>query len=97
MPKDKRKIYKAVRKNLDGVDCLVVKFKNLRPLDIRELRNEVNLLTTDFFVQEEPQYVQQPRDASYTITFPEKQVHFDDKESSSILKNGTKTRSKASR
>ena len=98
MPKDKRKIYKAVRKNLDGVDCLVIKLKNLRPIDVRELRNELNLLTTDFFTQEEPQYIQQPRDASYTISFPEKQVHFEEKESSSILKqNGQKARCKTSR
>ena len=49
MPKDKRKIYKAVKKSIDGHDYLVVKIKNLRPLDIRELRTEINILTTDFF------------------------------------------------
>ncbi len=49
MPKDKRKVYKAVKKNVDGKDCLLIKFKNLRPIDIRELRNEINILTTDFF------------------------------------------------
>ena len=47
MAKDKRKIYKAVKKNVDGKDCLLIKFKNLRPIDIRELRNEINILTTD--------------------------------------------------
>ena len=59
MTKDKRKIYKAVKKNVDGKDCLLIKFKNLRPIDIRELRSEINLLTTDFFVQEEPSYIDQ--------------------------------------
>ena len=57
MPKDTRKIYKAVRKNIDGKDYLMVKIKNLRPIDVRELRSEINILTTDFFVQEEPDYV----------------------------------------
>ena len=57
MPKDTRKIYKAVRKNIDGNDYLMVKIKNLRPIDVRELRSEINILTTDFFVQEEPDYV----------------------------------------
>ncbi len=97
MVKDKRKIYKAVKKNIDEKDCLVIKYKNLRPLDVRELRTEINILTTDFFVQEEPQY-QQPQDASYTMSFPQKEVHFEEKESSSILKNnGPKTRGKTSR
>ena len=99
MAKDKRKVYKAVKKNIDGKDCLLVKYKNLRPIDIRELRNEINILTTDFFVQEEPQYIpEQPRDSSLYMQFPEKQVHFEDKESSSILKkHGSQTRGKASR
>ena len=104
MGKDKRKIYKAVKKNIDDKDCLVIKYKNLRPIDVRELRTELNILTTDFFVQEEPQYQeqpqykQQPRDASYTMSFPEKAVHFEEKESSSILKkHGQKTRCKTSR
>jgi hypothetical protein len=98
MAKDKRKIYKAVKKNIDDKDCLVIKYKNLRPLDVRELRTEINILTTDFFVQEEPQYQQQAQDASYTMSYPQKEVHFEEKESSSILKNhGPKTRCKTSR
>lgn len=99
MPKDKRKIYKCVRKTVDdNKDYLVVKFKNLRPLDVRELRNEINLLISDFFVQEELQYVK--KDASYLISFPEheKEVHFEETEKKSCLKtNGQKTRQKASR
>ena len=38
---------------------MLIKFKNLRPIDVRELRNEINILTTDFFVQEEPSYIEQ--------------------------------------
>ena len=80
MPKDKRKIYKCVRKTVDdNKDCLLIKFKNLKPIDIRELRNEINLLISDFFVQEQLEYVNQ--EASYLVSFPEteKEVHFEDK------------------
>ena len=90
MPKDKRKIYKCVKRVIDDKDCLVLKYKNLRPIDVRELRNEVNLLTTDFFIQEEPEYTNQATDASFTMSYPEKQVHFDKENCSSILKNGSK-------
>ena len=76
MPKDKRKIYKAVKKNVDGKDCLLIKFKNLRPIDIRELRNEINILTTDFFVQEEPSYVDEE------ARYDEKHVSFREDEKS---------------
>ncbi len=76
MPKDKRKIYKAVKKNIDGHDYLVIKMKNLRPIDVRELRTEINIMTTDFFVQEEPEYVEkydeEPEEPEYA-----KEVHFE--------------------
>ena len=96
MAKDKRKIYKCVRKTVDGnKDCLVIKFKYLRPIDIRELRTEINLLTTDFFVQEEPEpEPERPMEELYN-EFPEiKRVHFADKSEKSCLKAkryGTKT------
>ena len=77
MVKDKRKIYKCNRKEVDGnKDCLVIKFKNLRPIDIRELRGEINLLTKDFFVQEEPEqpvYDYEPEDKRQR-----QQVHFEE-------------------
>ena len=49
--------------------------KNLRPIDVRELRTEINIMTTDFFVQEEPEYVEkydEEPEPEYT-----KQVHFE--------------------
>ena len=100
MAKDKKKIYKCVRKTVDGnKDCLVLKFKNLKAVDVRELRNEINLLISDFFVpvQEEPlEYVQQ--DARYAMSFPEKEVHFEETGKKSCMKaNGKETRQKASR
>ena len=55
MPKDKRKIYKAVKKTIDGVDFIMVKFKNLARSEVSELRTEINILTTDFFVVPEPE------------------------------------------
>ena len=95
MVKDNRKIYKAVRKTIDdNKDNLVIKFKNLRPIDIRELRNEINLLTTDFFVQEEQDYLND----SARLDPDDKEVHFQEFEKKSCLKqNGKKTRETTSR
>ena len=96
MQKDKRKIYKCVRKTVDdNKDCLVIKFKNLKPIDVRELRNEINLLISDFFVQEQLEYVNE--EASYLVSFPEKEVHFEDKKKSCLKQNDKKAREKASR
>ena len=99
MAKDKKKIYKCVRKTVDGnKDCLVIKFKNLKAIDVRELRNEINLLISDFFVPvQEEQYVQE--DARYAMSFPEteKQVHFEESKKSCLKANGKETRQKASR
>ena len=47
--KDKRKLYNAVKKQIDGKDCFVVKFKNLSKQDIREVRTELNALLKDFW------------------------------------------------
>ena len=50
--KDKRKIYKCVKKTFDDVTYLCVKFKNLSNKDIREVREEINHLTKDFWTAE---------------------------------------------
>ena len=94
MVKDKRKIYKCVRKAVDGnKDCLVLKFKNLRPIDIRELRNEINLLTTDFFIQEEPeqpQYDYAPEEKQHEVHF--EQSREPKKSCLKIKRHGSQTR-----
>ena len=55
MPKnsDKRKLYKCVKKTIDEVPHLCIKFKNLSSKDIREVRTEINDLLTDFWKAEE--------------------------------------------
>ena len=50
--KDKRKLYKCVKKTFDDVTYLCVKFKNLSNKDIREVREEINHLTKDFWTAE---------------------------------------------
>ena len=47
--KDKRKLYKCVKKTFDDVPYLCVKFKNLSTHDIREVRTEINLLLDGFW------------------------------------------------
>ena len=64
--KDQRKLYKCVKKTFDDVTYLCVKFKNLKNVDIREVREEINALLKDFWT--EPEY-----------SAEEKQVHFEDK------------------
>ena len=54
--KDKRKIYKCVKKTFDDVPYLCIKFKNLSNKDIREVREEVNALLTDFWAEPGPEY-----------------------------------------
>jgi len=54
MAKDKRKLYRCVKKDFDGTEYLCVKFKNLKKADIREVREQINLLLKDFW--EEPEY-----------------------------------------
>ena len=51
----KRKLYKAVKKEVNGAECFVIKFKNLSKQDIREVRAELNILCKDFWtpVQED--------------------------------------------
>ena len=51
--KDKRKLYKCVKKTFDDVTYLCVKFKILNNKDIREVREEINHLLKDFWVPEE--------------------------------------------
>ena len=51
--KDKRKLYKCVKKVIDDVPYLCVKFKNLGTKDIREVRSEINELLTDFWAEPE--------------------------------------------
>ena len=51
--KDKRKLYKCVKKTFDDVTYLCVKFKNLNNKDIREVREEINHLLKDFWAPEE--------------------------------------------
>ena len=53
--KDKRKLYKCVKKTFDDVQYLCVKFKNLSTRDIREVREEINHLCKDFWVEPEIQ------------------------------------------
>jgi len=50
MPKTlKQKIYKAVKKNLDGKDFICVQIKNLKTQQVRDLKRDVNNLTEDWF------------------------------------------------
>ena len=51
--KDKRKLYKCVKKTFVDITYLCVKFKNLSNKDIREVREEINHLCKDFWVPEE--------------------------------------------
>ncbi len=51
--KDNRKLYKCVKKVIDGSPFLCVKFKNLKNADIREVRQEINDLLKDFWAEEE--------------------------------------------
>jgi hypothetical protein len=55
MPKDKRKLYKCVKKILDDSEFLCVKFKNLKKSELRLVREEINLLLKDFFEEPEPE------------------------------------------
>ena len=58
MPKsDKRKLYKCVKKVIDESEYLCVKFKNLKKADLREVREQINLLLKDFWEEPElPEY-----------------------------------------
>ena len=64
MPKDKRKLYRCVKKVFDDTEYLCVKFKNLKTADVREVREQINLLLKDFW--EEPDYEEK------TVTFEKK-------------------------
>ena len=57
MPKDKRKLYKCVKKVIDESEYLCVKFKNLKKSELRQVREEINLLLKDFWEEPEiPEY-----------------------------------------
>ena len=55
MPKDKRKLYKCVKKVIDESEYLCVKFKNLKKSELRQVREEINLLLKDFWEEPEPE------------------------------------------
>ena len=59
--KDKRKLYKCVKKTFDDVPYLCIKFKNLSNKDLREVREEVNHLLDGFWDEPEPEY-EEPED-----------------------------------
>ena len=56
------------QKTFDDVSYLCVKFKNLKTADIREVREEINQLLTDFWA--EPEYLAEEKHS---------EVRFDDK------------------
>ena len=57
MAKDKRKLYKCVKKVIDESEYLCVKFKFLKKADVREVREQINLLLKDFWEEPEiPEY-----------------------------------------
>ena len=67
--KGQRKIYKCVKKVIGDKTYLCVQIKNLSTADIREVRNEVNALLTDFW---------RPKsDTEEEYKEDEKHVHFD--------------------
>jgi len=51
--KDQRKLYKCVKKVINDTPYLCVKFKNLKNSDVKEVREEINALLKDFWVEEE--------------------------------------------
>ena len=51
--KDPRKLYKVTKKVIDDKEFLCVRYKDLKPADVRELRAEMNLLIKDFFVSDQ--------------------------------------------
>ena len=65
MPKDKRKLYKCVKKVLDDSEFLCVKFKNLKKSELRQVREEINLLLKDFFEEPEPEPKYEEKDLKY--------------------------------
>ena len=66
MPKVlKPKIYRAVKKNLDGKDFICVQIKNLKTQQVRDLKRDVNNLTEDWF---EPK--KEDSESSLIIKFP---------------------------
>ena len=66
MPKVlKPKIYKAVKKNLDGKDFICVQIKNLKTQQVRDLKRDVNNLTEGWF---EPK--NEDSESSLLLKFP---------------------------
>ena len=54
MPKvQKPKIYKAVKKNLDGKEFICVQFKNLKTQDVRNVKQDINNLLDNYFAPPE--------------------------------------------
>ena len=68
--KDKRKIYKCVKKTFDDVPYLCIKFKNLSNADLKEVRSEVNALLKDFWT--EPEYSDEEKDSQVRVKFEDK-------------------------
>ena len=54
--KDKRKLYKCVKKTFEDITYLCIKFKNLSNKDVREVREEINQLLDDFWAEPEQEY-----------------------------------------
>ena len=65
MPKDKRKLYKCVKKVIDESEYLCVKFKFLKKADVREVREQINLLLKDFWEEPEPEPEYEEKDHKY--------------------------------
>ena len=63
--KDKRKFFKCVKKTFDDVQYLCIKFKNLSNKDIREVREEINHLLKDFWVEPEHETVTDDKAVSF--------------------------------
>ena len=54
MPKvKKQKLYKAVKKNVDGKDFICVQIKNLKTQDVRDVKRDINVLLEDYFAPKE--------------------------------------------
>ena len=69
MPKStKPKIYKAVKKNLDGKDFICVQIKNMKTQEVREVKRDINNLLEDWFtVKEEDTH---DSESSLILKFP---------------------------
>ena len=54
MPKVKKaKLYKAIKKQVDGKEFICVQFKNLKTQDVRDVKRDINVLLEDYFLPKE--------------------------------------------